>query len=185
MSTTKEYFARVAGQWDQMRQEYFREEVREAAIARAGLTAEMVVADVGSGTGFVAAGLAPLVKEVICIDNAPEMLEVARRNLVAFGNVTFHVAEGDSLPRAAGSVDAAFANMYLHHAPDPLAAIKEMARILRPDGMVIITDEDKHDNEWQRTEMADLWLGFERNQIDAWFRAAGLVEVRVEDTGST
>lgn len=42
------------------------------------------VADVGTGTGFVAAGIAPRVRRVIGIDNAPAMLEVARENLLAF-----------------------------------------------------------------------------------------------------
>ena len=37
-----------------------------------------------------------------------------------------------SLPLPDASVDAVFANMYLHHCPDPLAAIREMVRILRP-----------------------------------------------------
>ncbi len=183
MTSSQDYFGRVAGQWDQMRQEYFSEEVREAAIARAELSPAAVVADVGSGTGFVAAGLAPRVKEVICLDSSPEMLQVARRNLASFPNVRFQVAEGASLPLPSGSVDAVFANMYLHHAPDPLAAIQEMARLLRPGGVLVITDEDKHDNEWQRTEMADLWLGFERDQIRAWYAEAGLVDVSVDCTG--
>lgn len=185
MNDSRQYFGRVAEQWDDIRQGYFTERVREAAIARAGLTSDMVVADVGSGTGFMAIGLAPLVREVVCLDNSPEMLEVARRNLAASRNVRFDLAEGSCLPLHDGSVDAVFANMYLHHAPDPLAAIREMVRVLRPGGMLVITDMDKHDNEWQRTEMADLWLGFERDQIRAWYEAAGLVDVHVGGTGET
>ena len=185
MALSREYFGRVARQWDRMRQEYFSDEVREAAIARAGLTSDMVAADVGSGTGFIAAGLAPLVKEVICIDSSPEMLEVARQNLAGFPNVRFEVADGSCLPLPAESVDAAFANMYLHHMPDPLAAIMEMARILKPGGVLVITDEDKHENEWQRAEMADLWLGFERELIRTWYGEAGLEDVSVDCTGQS
>ena len=65
MSMTKAsagYFEQVAGEWDTLRAGYFGESVREAAIAKAYLRPEMVVADIGTGTGFLAAGLAPVVK---------------------------------------------------------------------------------------------------------------------------
>jgi len=46
-----DYFDTVADQWDQMRAGYFDESVREVAIAKANLRPDMVVADVGTGTG--------------------------------------------------------------------------------------------------------------------------------------
>lgn len=185
MESSREYFGRMAEHWDDIRRGYFSDRVRDTAIGRAKLESTMRVADVGSGTGFMAVGLAPLVREVICLDNSPEMLDVARRNLADTANVRFGLAEGARLPLADGSVDAVFANMYLHHADDPLATIHDMVRILRSNGLLIITDMDKHNNEWQRTEMADLWLGFERDQIDGWYRQAGLVSVEVVSTGET
>ena len=44
------------------------------------------------------------------------------------------LSDGDSLPVGDGVFDAVFANMYLHHAPDPAAAIIELARVLKPGG---------------------------------------------------
>lgn len=182
MDRVKDYFQQVAGRWDEMRQGYFTEAVREAAIARANLRPEMAVADVGAGTGFMAQGLAPLVRKVYAFDASEEMLAVARRNLEGFQNVEFRVAEGRSLPLEEASVDAVFANMYLHHAPDPLAAIAEMARLLKPGGRLVITDCDRHDYTWMQEEMSDLWPGFEREQVRAWYEQAGLVNVIVEDS---
>jgi SAM-dependent methyltransferase len=88
----------------------------------------------------------------------------------------------DSLPLAAGEVDAVLANMVLHHAPDPPRAIREMTRPLKPGGRLVITDADSHSHEWLRTEQHDRWLGFERADIARWFREAGLEEVTVADT---
>ena len=48
------YFENVAGQWDDLRKGYFTEAVRDAAIRKAYPHPEMIVADVGAGTGFVA-----------------------------------------------------------------------------------------------------------------------------------
>ena len=180
-----EYFDQVADRWDSLRSGYFTEAVREAAILRAYLHPEMVVADVGAGTGFMAAGLAPLVRRVHVIDGAEAMLDVARKNLAAFANLEFHQADGRSLPLPDGSLDAAFANMYLHHCPDPLPAIREMVRTLRPGGRLVLTDMDSHDHEWLKTEMADVWLGFDRARIRTWFEQAGLVNVIVDCTGES
>lgn len=178
-----EYFNRVAARWDALREGYFDERLREAAIARAYLRPEMIVADVGCGTGFVAAGLAPLVRQVIALDGSPAMLARALQNLARFDNITFQQADGLSLPLPDWSVDAVFANMYLHHRPDPLAAIREMARILRPGGRLVITDMEVHPHAWLKEEMADVWQGFEREQIHEWLREAGLVNRIVTFSG--
>jgi hypothetical protein len=92
------YFASVAGQWDEIRSGYFTEHMRDSAIAKAALPENAVVADIGTGTGFVAAGLASRAAKVYGFDASAEMLEVARRNLAGFGNVVLQQAPGDSIP---------------------------------------------------------------------------------------
>lgn len=174
------YFAEVAEQWDEIRSGYFTEHMRDAAIAKANLPPHAIVADVGTGTGFVAAGLASRAARVIGFDASPDMLAVARRNLAQCASVEFREATGDRLPVSSEMFDGVFANMYLHHAPDPLATIKEMARVLKPGGVLCITDLDTHDHEWQREQMADLWLGFERDDIRRWLAEAGLHDVDVD-----
>ena len=162
MTMTKasaQYFDQVAGEWDNIRAGYFTEAVRESAIAKAYLRPEMAVADVGAGTGFMAAGLAPLVSQVHVIDGSTAMLEVARQNLSQYSNIEYHAADGGSIPLASGSIDVVFANMYLHHCPDPAEAIGEMMRILKPGGRLMITDMDAHPYAWFKEEMADEWWG--------------------------
>jgi arsenite methyltransferase len=184
-SAAAQYFDQVAGQWDQIRSGYFTEAVRKAAIQKAYLRSDMEVADVGAGTGFMSAGLAPLVHKVYAFDGSAAMLDVARQNLKEFNNIIFKEAEGLSLPLPDASLDAVFANMYLHHCEDPLAAITEMARLLRPGGRLVITDMDAHDYEWMPDEMADVWLGFERSQVRLWFEQAGLVNNIIDCTGES
>ena len=182
---SSEYFKQVAGSWDKISAGYFGKPVRDAAIAKAYLRPEMAVADIGSGTGFVAAGLAPLVKRVYVVDGSAAMIEVAKKNLSAFSNIEYHEADGSSLPFPEESLDAVFANMYLHHTTDPVSAIREMIRVLRPGGRLVITDMDEHPYAWLKAEMADVWQGFDRAQIHTWFQDAGLVNVIVDCTGQS
>ena len=174
------YFTKVADQWNEIRAGYFTVHMRDSAIAKANLPEGAVVADIGTGTGFVATCLALHAVKVYGFDANEDMLEVARKNLAGFLNVEFKQAIGDHIPLPDQSVDGAFANMYLHHAPEPDKAIKEMARILRRGGVLCITDLDTHDHEWQREQMADIWLGFERDDIRNWFAQAGLTEIEVD-----
>ncbi|PKN92003.1 MAG: SAM-dependent methyltransferase [Chloroflexi bacterium HGW-Chloroflexi-6] len=185
LNDSQTYFASVANNWDEIRTGYFTEHMRDSAIAKARLPENAVVADIGTGTGFVAGGLAPKAAKVYGFDASAEMLSVARRNLAKFANVELQQAPGDSIPLPDASLDGVFANMYLHHAPEPAAAIREMVRLLRPGGVLCITDLDSHDHEWQREQMADLWLGFERERIGSWFVEAGLSAVDVDCAAGT
>jgi ArsR family transcriptional regulator len=187
MNTTdvKAFFDRVASDWDTMRIAYYDERVIDRLGELADLTPEMVVADVGTGTGFVAAGIAPRVSQVIGVDISERILDVARSNLEELGidNVELRVGDITALPIPDDSVDAAFANMVLHHAEAPAAMLAQMARIVRPGGVVAICDEVEHHWEWMREEHADIWLGFTPEQVDSFFAAAGLEPPSLEALG--
>ncbi len=181
----QEFFERVAGNWDTMRLSYYDGRVIERMAEVSGLGAGMTAADIGTGTGFVAAGISPLVGRVLAVDNSRAMLDVARRNLGELGLANVELLEGDvgSLPLESDSVDAAFANMVLHHAEDPVAMLREMARVVGPGGTVAITDEVEHPFAWMREEHADVWLGFEKWQVEGFFREAGLENFGYESLG--
>jgi SAM-dependent methyltransferase len=80
-------------------------------------------------------------------------------------------------------VDYVFANMFLHHVDSPPAAIREMARILKPGGRLVITDLDRHDFDFLRTEHCDRWMGFDRPDVARWLSVAGLVDVNIDCVG--
>jgi ubiquinone/menaquinone biosynthesis C-methylase UbiE len=106
------------------------------------------------------------------------MLEVARGNLRDLGAYNVDLVVGDiaGLPLEDDSVDAAFANVVLHHAEEPAAMLREMSRVTRPGGTVAIVDEVEHHYEWMRDEHADVWLGFNLEEVERLFHAAGLEE---------
>ena len=91
----KAFFDDVARDWDTMRLTYYDERVIEQLAARAQLTGVQTVVDVGTGTGFVAAGLAAHADRVLGFDNATAMLDVARANVERLGVENVELAEGD------------------------------------------------------------------------------------------
>jgi arsenite methyltransferase len=179
------YFRRVAPEWDALREQLFGDDTRDAVLARAAPQPWMRAADIGCGTGFLAVGLAPLVAEVHCVDASPEMLDQARDHLRDCPNAHFHLADGTRLPLEDASLDLVVANMYLHHVPEPPAALCEMARVLRPGGRLVLSDMQAHEEAWMRDEMADLWLGFAPRDLMLWLERAGLHEVMVDAPGAT
>ncbi len=172
------FFESVSTDWDEMRSSFYNEGVIDALALRSQVDASSMVVDVGTGTGFVAAGLAPQARRVIGVDNSPAMLSVAQANHRALGldNVELHEGDLTELPLQDNTADAAVANMVLHHAVEPVAMLTEMARVTRPGGWVAITDEVEHPYEWMRTEQADIWLGFTEAQIAQFFADARLLE---------
>jgi len=181
MNDTREYFNDVAADWDSMRKQFFGEGVRRAAVAAAGIEPGMTVADIGTGTGFLAEAAIEAGARVIGVDLSEGMLAQVTGRLAGKA-FEARQSEATTLPLAEGEVDAVLANMFLHHAEDPPAAIRQMARALKPGGRLVITDADTHTYEWLRTEQHDRWLGFERADIRRWYEEAGLEQVTVGDT---
>jgi len=178
--SSKKYFDKVAHQWDEMRQGFFSEAVREKAFSVAGVKAGKIAADIGAGTGFVTEGLIRRGLQVIAVDQSDVMLKEMRKRFSGVEGVEYLEGESGKLPIPDESVDYAFANMYLHHVDSPLKAMKEMRRILKPGGMLVITDMDKHAFEFLKREHHDRWMGFDREDMRRWLEDAGLKNVEVD-----
>jgi ubiquinone/menaquinone biosynthesis C-methylase UbiE len=181
--SSEEYFENVADRWDQMRKSFFSEAVREKALDVAGAAPGKKAADIGAGTGFMTEGLIQKGLKVIAVDQSKSMLAEMEKKFGRFDSVEFRLGEANSLPIPDETVDYVFANMYLHHVESPPAAVAEMARILKPGGILVISDLDSHGFEFLRTEQNDRWLGFKREDVVRWFNEAGLSDSRVDCVG--
>lgn len=177
------FFGRVAGQWDEVRNELFGQRFTLLGLLNM-LPREWVVADLGCGTGNAAELLAPLVKRVIAIDQSGPMLSAARKRLAGVSNVEFVSGELTGLPLKSGSVDAAVCVLVLHHVEDYAAAIREMRRIVRPGGVVLIVDMLEHDRSSYKHTMGHRWLGFGERQMVDVLGSAGFERARYQAIAS-
>jgi ArsR family transcriptional regulator len=178
---TRAFFDAVGPEWDALRKVFNDEALRAGAIARL-VQPGLRVADVGTGTGILALELARLGLSVVAVDHSPRMLDAARAKLAEAGVVGVDLRRGEAsaLPLADAEVDAAVAHMVLHYLPSPGDAIREMARVVRPGGAVVVVDFVRHEHEWMRDELGVLWLGFSEPEVRGWFADAGLEGFRLD-----
>jgi arsenite methyltransferase len=123
------------------------------------------VVDVGSGAGIdslIAAQMVDPDGQVIGVDMTRAMLEMARKsvNLAGSGNVEFREGLAEALPVPDGWADVVISNGVLNLLPDKLAALQEMARVLKPGGRlqtgdILVRAAVPEDAKQQ----IDLWTG--------------------------
>jgi len=181
---SKEYFNQVAPQWNRLQESFFSNTVRDKALSIAKVQPGHLAADVGCGTGFITEGLIDRGLKVVAIDRSQAMLSEMKSKFAGKENlIDYRLGESGELPILDATVDYAFANMYLHHVENPIVAIKEMARILKPGGTLVITDLDEHSHEFLRHEHNDRWMGFKRDEVRRWFKEADLKDVILDCVG--
>jgi ubiquinone/menaquinone biosynthesis C-methylase UbiE/DNA-binding transcriptional ArsR family regulator len=185
LQRSRNYFESVAGDWERIRKSYFDDRVTSIAIEKL-LPQDLVLADIGCGTGNLTFELARFAHKVIGVDLSQEMLRRARNvaDEKQLRNVEFRRGDALKLPLAARSADAAFCVMVLHFLSDPQRAVAELCRITRAGGSVIVVDLVQHSQAWMREQMAHRWPGFKRSAIEEWFRDAGVGEITYDLTGA-
>jgi ubiquinone/menaquinone biosynthesis C-methylase UbiE len=102
------------------------------------------VLEVGAGTGFWVLNLwrAGFASQVHVTDISEGMLEACRQNAAAVGcRVEARVGDAERLPYEDGSFDMVVGHAFLHHIPDPAAALVEAHRVLAPGGALLVAGE--------------------------------------------
>lgn len=174
------FFARHADDFRE-RQDLIAEYRQYADGARdlllaAQLPASADVLEIGPGAGEFLAELAPRFARVWAFDIAEGLLAKAQARIDADGLANVTLVAGDitvALKRDL-RVDAVVFNMVLHHVPSPADLFRDAAALLKPGGVMLVTDLSRHEQDWVRAHCGDLWQGFEDAELERWAHAAGL-----------
>jgi SAM-dependent methyltransferase len=114
---------------------------------------DSVVAEIGAGTGNFLKLFAGLASRLIAVDLTPAMLAQAR---VHVPSIEALVADGARLPLASDSIDLVASAQALHHIHDPLRILKEMTRVMAPQGRLLIVDQTAPESFEQAAAMNEL-----------------------------
>lgn len=113
------------------------------------------VLDVGCGVGSMTFALGPLVSSVRAVDDRPDAIDEARRLTAEIGltNVEFDLGDLYALPFPDATFDFVVCRNAIHRIAEPVAALREMSRVLAPEGRIVIydtvvtADDDRYLNE--------------------------------------
>ena len=172
---THAFFDQLAARWDEIRDSLFGGAVGRE-ILRTFLPPDLVVADIGTGTGYVLQLFGSRARRIIAVDPSEVMLAVAREKAQAseLDNVEFQLADAETADLPMAGVDVITMVQVLHHVEDPLKALQHLRPALRAGGMLIVNDFLEHQEQWLRQELNHRWLGFSQGRVAAWLEQAGM-----------
>lgn len=114
--------------------------MQEAAIGPLDIPKGSRILDISCGTGYGLSLLTGKGHELIGIDLSEKMIALAQENLTDSIDVTLMLAEVDAIPFKDASFDYVISMEAFHHYPDQKNALQEMYRVLKPGGMLILSD---------------------------------------------
>jgi ArsR family transcriptional regulator len=149
-------------------------------LRNSGVVVNDLAVEVGPGAGEFLPILASQFQRVIALDNAPTMLEKAQYYCAQNALTNIEFIDGDTHYLASQQMlaNCVVMNMVLHHTPSPADVFMDVAQCLAVDGVFILTDLCRHDQDWAKTACGDVWLGFDPDELTRWAQSAGLVRQR-------
>lgn len=145
---------------------------------------ESRVLEVACGPGFLALAFAERCREVVGLDLTDAPLAIAQRNGQQRGlsNVRFERGDAEHLPFADGNFDIVVCRYAFHHLEEPSRVLREMARVCRRDGKVVVEDlvtseqraRGDYQNHFERLRDASHTRALAPTELLALFTASGL-----------
>lgn len=181
--STREFFARGGSSARGVVASWPAEGAAYVMALAALLPSRKLAVDAGTGDGAALEALSPAFEQVIGIDRSEAQLTLCRERLThrVHNNVSLLCTELDDPKLVAqvqslGGAELVLAARVLHHSPKPAETVRALAKLCAPGGAVVLLDYAPHEDEALRTQQADLWLGFESEEIKGFFREAGLMQ---------
>lgn len=186
--SARDYFERIAAEWEQIRPLHVAdEEVEAAMLAEIDGRAVRRLVDIGTGTGRILELFGPRVEQAVGIDTSAAMLRGARAHLDEPGleHVSVRLSDAAELELPDGHADLVVLHHVLHFVEDPGAVLAEAARITAAEGVVLIVDFGPHAVESLRRDFAHRHLGF-GDELQQFCDEAGLaIDHTIEFSAST
>ncbi len=150
---------------------------------------QWTVLDVATGGGHVVKTLSPHVKQIFATDLTPQMLFTAQKHIdTSCNNVSYVVADAESLPFLNETFDAVTCRIAAHHFPNPQDFISEVSRVLKPGNRFLLIDNispediklDVFINTLEKLRDESHLRCYSIGEWKAWFEEQGLTIIKSE-----
>lgn len=147
------------------------------------------VLDVATGGGHVVKTLSPYVKQIFATDLTPQMLTTAQKHLdPTCKNVSYVVADAESLPFLNETFDAVTCRIAAHHFPNPQHFVCEVSRVLKPGNRFLLIDNispvdiklDVFINTLEKLRDESHLRCYTIEEWTAWFEKHGMTIIKSE-----
>ncbi|WP_276299433.1 methyltransferase domain-containing protein [Halorussus lipolyticus] len=161
----------------------WNEEMRDQALSMLDIEEGDRVLDVGCGTGFATEGLLEHTQNVHGLDQSVHQLEKAWDKLGKHDPVSFYRGDAERLPFEDDSFDVVWSSGSIEYWPNPVAALRDMRRVVKPGGQVLVVGPNNPKTPVMRSVADAIMLFYDAEEADRMFREAGYTDIHHYETG--
>ena len=163
--------------YDQINPFIWNAEMRDEALEELDIDSTDRVLDVGCGTGFATEGLLQYSQDIHGLDQSIHQMEKAFNKFGRTDDVRFYRGDAERLPFADNSFDVIWSSGSIEYWPNPVDALCEFRRVVKPGNRVLVVGPDYPDS-WLFQQLADaIMLFYDETEAQEMFETAGFVDI--------
>lgn len=163
--------------YDRVNPFVWNERMRGEALSMLEIDAEDRVLDVGCGTGFATEGLLEHTDHVHGLDQSAHQMEKAWEKLGKHDPVRFYLGDAERLPFKDDTFDVVWSSGSIEYWPDPVATLRELRRVARPNGQVLVVGPNYPKSGLMQRVADAIMLFYDDREADRMFAEAGFDDV--------
>jgi len=178
----KRNFDQEAAKWDQVPGRVkVAQDIARSMIKELTLTPDMDVLDFGCGTGLLTLALQPFVRSITGVDSSRGMIDIFNTKIKEqnLNNIKAGYLDLDNGDVMSGSYHLIVSSMTLHHIREIGPLLKQLQRVMVPDGSLCIADLDLDDGQFHDNNDGVFHEGFHREDLSRMCMSTGFRDVRV------
>jgi cyclopropane fatty-acyl-phospholipid synthase-like methyltransferase len=177
----KDYFAHKSKSWDMnSRRVKNAQSISGLILKNIPLSKEMVVMDLGAGTGLLSYFIAPYVKKIVALDTSPSMLEEFQAKSDEFEAQTETILSDIMKYDKESEYDLIVSSMTIHHIEDIKALFSKLYKLLKPNGYIAIADLDTEDGTFHSEDTGVFHHGFDRDILKNMAKNVGFKDINIQ-----
>jgi len=163
----------------------WNERMRDDALAMLDIQEDDRVLDVGCGTGFATEGILQHTENVHGLDQSVHQLQKAWDKLGKHDPVSFYRGDAERLPFEDDSFDVVWSSGSIEYWPNPVAALRDMRRVVKPGGQVLVVGPNNPKSTVMQKVADAIMLFYDAEEADRMFREAGYTDIHHYEMGPT